>query len=248
MKLLKYLGTKQYSGSKRGYGLYECSYCGNTKEVLIQSVSGGMVKSCGCIARNGHDKIKHGMHKSRIYSCWRNLKTRCDGTANKKCRKNYSEKGIKYDDKWIKFEGFYEDMYEEYDRLEGDKNKLTIDRIDSNGNYTKENCRWLTRAEQMLNTSRTIVIEHPETKERKPLLTWSKEYGLNYHTCLNRHARGIKDFNLLFGELLHKSNTTRKDITKELILELRNSGLSVSKMSKQLNCDRSVIFRRLKKN
>lgn len=87
------------------------------------------------------------------YWSWQNMKRRCD-CPNNPDYKYYGARGISYDPKWKAYEGFAEDMLPIY------KKGLTLDRIDTNGNYTKENCRWVTIVEQQNNktTSKLITI------------------------------------------------------------------------------------------
>ena len=91
----------------------------------------------------------HGMSKTRQYRIWQQIKNRCN---NPKCNRYeyYGGKGITYDKKWETFEGFWEDMKEGY------SDDLTIDRINSEGNYTKENCRWVNYTEQNNNKKDNI--------------------------------------------------------------------------------------------
>ena len=100
---------------------------------------------------------KHGMCRTRFYKIWENMKWRC---TNEKLRafKNYGAKGISV--VWGSFQEFKDDMYEPYLRhaeIYGEKN-TTIDRIDNDGNYCKENCRWATRTVQGQNTSRIVMV------------------------------------------------------------------------------------------
>ena len=87
--------------------------------------------------------VRHGMRYTREYSIWCNMKTRCDN-PNFKDAKYYSEKGIAYDRRWQGFEAFYEDMGP---CPEGH----TLDRINNNLGYFKENCRWADYTQQALN-------------------------------------------------------------------------------------------------
>jgi hypothetical protein len=83
------------------------------------------------------------LYQSREYRSWNNMKNRCNN-SNLKEYKNYGGRGITYDKRWEDFREFYKDMGE---RPEG----TSLDRIDVNGNYCKENCRWSTKEEQQRN-------------------------------------------------------------------------------------------------
>lgn len=122
--------------------------CGKEVDVLTNSLNSGNSKSCGCMAKEAVSKstarIKHGMKGSRPYSIWQNMKTRC---TYKKCNvyKYYGGRGITYTSKWETFEGFWEDMKNGYE--EG----LSLDRIDNDNGYYKDNCRWIPIAMQQRN-------------------------------------------------------------------------------------------------
>jgi hypothetical protein len=119
-------------GWKQWRALFECELCGKTVEVLKSN--GIKQKSCGC------HKGTHGMSYTRIYKIWEDMKKRCDN-KNNKYYNNYGGRGISYTTKWKIFEGFYEDMKNGYE------DHLTLDRINSSGNYEKDNCQWVTKQE-----------------------------------------------------------------------------------------------------
>jgi hypothetical protein len=89
--------------------------------------------------------VRHGMEGTPTHTSWRGLLQRCRG-SNSKDRKYYSEKGISFDPCWASFTNFLKDMGE---RPTG----TSIDRIDSNKGYFKDNCKWSTPKEQVANRS-----------------------------------------------------------------------------------------------
>jgi len=127
---------------------FQCN-CGKIVIRKNYTVISGNNKSCGCLKSDG----KHKMTKTRFYNIWSGVKNRClNPNCNIYC--NYGAKGIQIDDEWLIFNNFNEDMYESYlehSREFGEK-QTTIDRIDSTGNYCKDNCRWATYSVQTNNT------------------------------------------------------------------------------------------------
>lgn len=123
------------SGDTRRRFLMQCDCGSEPKTYLINSVRNGHTYSCGCL--NVENKTTHGMHDTRQYQCWADMKTRCDSKSNK-FYSYYGGRGISYCDKWKTFEGFWEDMQDGY------SDDLTINRRDNDGNYNKDNCVWDT--------------------------------------------------------------------------------------------------------
>ena len=129
--------------------LCQCA-CGNYTVVLGQRLRNGTTKSCGC--RRVSANQTHGMYKTRMYRIWQAMRARCYN-PKRKGYKHYGGRGIKVCDKWESFEGFFEDMHEGY------TDGLSIDRIDVNGNYCKENCRWATQRTQSNNQRKNVIVE-----------------------------------------------------------------------------------------
>lgn len=116
--------------------------CGKEGVYVLAALKSGKTKSCGCY--NKDRMTTHGMHNTRQYQTWADMKTRCDNIKHK-WYSEYGGRGISYDEKWSSFEAFWEDMEDGY------SDELTLDRIDNNGHYCKENCRWVTSDYQSHN-------------------------------------------------------------------------------------------------
>lgn len=160
---------------KRAYH-YGCKCeCGNERSFPHNALARGNNKSCGCLSKS------HGMTKTRIYTTWQNIKKRCDD-PNSKSYDIYGGRGISYDKRWNKFENFYEDMKECY------SDHLTIDRINSNGDYTKENCRWVDRETQANNTRSNRYVQY--NGDTLSVANLCKKYGFNYDIVRARLLRG----------------------------------------------------------
>lgn len=142
---LKFIGRK----GNRYLWLFKCE-CGNKRECSKDAVLRGDIKSCGCLRTERIQKLnlKHGLQGSRFYRVWCEMKRRCNAPANKSF-KNYGKKGIKVE--WKSFLEFRDDMYKDYLAHQKSHKSTTIDRINPEGNYSKENCRWATYSEQQKN-------------------------------------------------------------------------------------------------
>lgn len=152
--------------------------CGNTTTVRGPSLRSGNTTSCGCVHRAmvGNLNKTHGLRRSAEYSVWQNMITRCTNSSTD-CFYRYGGRGITVCNEWRDFEKFHGDMG---DRPQG----MTLERIDNNGPYSKENCRWATLKEQARNTRRTQMVEH--NGKRQCLKDWADEVGLAYNTLRKR--------------------------------------------------------------
>lgn len=169
----------------KGYGYFECS-CGHIKEIRSDHVKYGKTKSCGCLHKKLaskrtkilHDSIRtHGMSKTSTYSTWSGMKDRCFNPKNKFFH-YYGGRGIVVCDRWLDFTNFFADMGEKPSK------EYSVDRIDNDGNYCPENCRWATKAEQMSN--RRINRRISFNGENLTVSEWGKKTGIPTQTIYQR--------------------------------------------------------------
>lgn len=189
--------------SNHKYFICKCD-CG--KEVIVRgsSIVQQKTKSCGCLAKEKSKErgTKHGMFGTRIYRIWSGIKRRCyDPKVS--AYKWYGGKGINYCKEWESFSNFYE-----WAKNNGYKDNLTIDRIDVNGNYCPENCRWIDDTEQARNRSNNKIIEY--NGEKHCLSEWSEIYNINYETLLTRIRRGFPFEEVLNHEKYKQYNKRKK--------------------------------------
>lgn len=185
-KVISYAYTKQ--GKSQGIPYWNCICdCGKEQIVSGKMLKGGQSKSCGCSRKEnveiGERTKTHGMTKTRLYKIWAKMKYRCYN-ANYHEYKYYGGKGIVVCDEWKdSFENFKEWAFKN-----GYTEKLTIDRIDHEGDYTPNNCKWATVNEQANNKSNNVYLTH--NGKRLTLAQWAKELNLPYSTLANRRRKG----------------------------------------------------------
>ncbi len=184
------------NGKRMSNTMWNCVCdCGTEKTIRTRDLKAGNVVSCGCHKREL--RTKHGHYKSKTYSSWYHMKTRCDN-PNHVAREGYGGRGITYCDKWASFEGFLEDMGEVPDGM-------SLDRIDTNGNYEPGNCRWATPVQQMNNRRNTVYLEHDG--RRMSLMDWSRETGLSRDKLDYRMKAGYSSSQILSKEKLSCRDT-----------------------------------------
>lgn len=148
--------------------------CGKIWVVRDAHLQCGDTKSCGCA------KVKHGKNRTPIHLTWKGLKARCQRTTNPQF-KDYGGRGIYVCDRWADFSNFYADM--------GDRPKgMTIDRIDNEGPYSPENCRWATPKQQCRNTRKNVAIRH--NGMTMCMSEWAEHLGMNRRTLFSRLSCG----------------------------------------------------------
>lgn len=160
--------------------------CGNITIVrgatLAKAANGkrGGARSCGClVAETQRERLtSHGKSRSRAYKVWVAMLQRCNN-PNQTGWASYGGRGIKVCEAWHNFEAFHNDM--------GDPpHRMTLDRIDVDGDYCKANCRWATRREQSNNRRNNVLITHEG--QTRTLAEWERLYDLP-RTLLSKRLR-----------------------------------------------------------
>ena len=172
------------NGSVKKYWFCQCE-CGNTKEICGYSLQNGLTTSCGCYRREKSplNGIKHGLSRSRVYNIWKHIKARCD-SPNSTNYPGYGGRGIKICDEWRNsFESFYS-----WAMSNGYSEELSIDRIDVNGNYEPNNCRWANATMQQNNKRNNRILEYKG--ETHTIAEWSRILHISRDVINKRIAKG----------------------------------------------------------
>lgn len=148
--------------------------CGNEAHVRGRTLRSGETRSCGCLA--GKNNLQHGEARSRLYIAYRNMMSRCYNPNNHEYY-NYGGRGIRVCDEWREpKEG--KKRFFEWAHANGYRDNLTIDRINNNGDYEPDNCRWVDAHTQAIN-------------RRIPRNSTLKVRGVSYHKHDKRYVATI---------------------------------------------------------
>lgn len=157
--------------------------CGNEFITSGASIRAGRTRSCGCKSAEkwftNTTGLIHGKSRCRAYKIWAGMHARCRRPTKKSHL--YFGKGIRVCERWNNFANFMEDMGDPPDGT-------SIDRIDGNGHYSPENCRWATKKEQANNMRTNRVLEHGGLS--MSVAGWAEKLGVKQNTLLYRIRRG----------------------------------------------------------
>lgn len=157
--------------------------CGNKRVVQTANLTSGHTVSCGCYhsemttSRNA----THGQSRTKAYRTWQEMKVRCY-KKDSHAYYRYGGRGIEVCERWMVFENFFEDMGKP---LPGQQ----IDRIDNDGGYFPENCRWVYPKENSRNRSSNRLIECDG--ETKTIAQWAEDSGMKIGTLWARIKRDV---------------------------------------------------------
>ena len=165
--------SKSDSINRKSYWICKCD-CGNKTIVRASNLKSGHTKSCGCYKKTREIEANtvHGLSNTRIHRIWDNIKTRCLN-KNSPAFRLYGGRGITICEEWKNsFIEFYQ-----WAISSGYSDKLSIDRIDTNGNYCPDNCRWVSMKVQQNNRTNNRILSIGDTSHT--LAEWSEISGKN---------------------------------------------------------------------
>lgn len=175
---------------KYGRSVWMCKCeCGNKKKISANALRMGNTRSCGCLEKENRglfgtrSKRTHRMKGTRLYRIWQGTKNRALN-RNDEHWPDYGGRGITICDEWkTSFEAF-----RDWSIANGYRDDLTIDRINVNGEYCPENCRWVTPADQQRNKRNNRYYEYKG--ESKLLQGWADEFGVTRSMLWSKIRRG----------------------------------------------------------
>lgn len=175
--------VSEYSNGHRVIRHCVCD-CGNEIDTTLDKLKSGHTKSCGCLKSKTGDMFRtHGMSRTRLWRIFSKMIRRCY-VPEEPAYRYYGAKGIKICDEWMQDRS----LFFEWAKSNGYSDELTIDRIDVNGNYEPDNCRWSTAREQTRN--KTNNRRYTFSGRTQVLSDWAKEYEMNVATLRNRLEKG----------------------------------------------------------
>lgn len=198
--------VKRVENDKNNRAMWLCKCdCGNYKIINSHHLRNGSIKSCNCLWKENLLKVqgnrnKHLKSQTNIYSTWRDMKARCYNSKSLSY-KNYGDRGIKICDEWLDkengFINFYNWAINNGYKENKSRKQQTLDRIDINGNYEPNNCRWVTMKMQQNNRNNNRIIFYKNNKYTISEL--SEKLKINKNTLLGRINRNWleKDLDLL---------------------------------------------------
>lgn len=170
------------SGRKERVWSCKCD-CGNEVNVFGENLKKGNTTSCGCYRKEKvkEEKTTHGLSDNNLYYAHSNMKSRCYNQNDKRF-KNYGGRGIIVCDEWLGANGFIN--FYNWAISHGYSDGLTIDRIEVDGNYEPNNCRWVDLTTQENNRTNNHLITY--NNETMTMAMWAEKLGINYKTLSNR--------------------------------------------------------------
>lgn len=177
--------------------------CGLEKPVDGRCLRGGQSLGCRSCQYTEHGHNKRGKASS-TYLSWKAMNVRCNNPYDKHYH-NYGGRGITICERWHDFQNFLDDMGEKPAK------GLTIERLDTNGDYTPENCLWATKGHQTRNKRNNVFLEYGG--KRFVLNVWAKALGVDHKVITKRLNKDRSNFAEIVEEI--KQRKDNKGITNQ---------------------------------
>lgn len=225
LKVIQFAGKS----TDRQY-LWECECsCENHTHLIVKAgnLRSGNTKSCGCLHSEITSKVHttHGHRHDKIYGVWKTMKSRCYN-PNVECYNRYGGRRITICDEWLNsFEAFYK-----WSVKNGYQEGLTIDRINNDGNYEPNNCRWTDRIVQANNRRTNRKLEYKEITQN--LSEWNESTNLPVDLRLRR------------GWDLDRAMNEPKNANYHY-LTYNNKTQNLSQWCKELNLPYDIVYNRI---
>jgi hypothetical protein len=179
------------AGSRGNHALWRCRCsCGQEAIVIGKLLRIGHTKSCGCWRSDNWfiQKQTHGDSRTRLYRIWSGMRNRC-ANPNNQAFDHYGGRGIRVCAEWQQFEPF-----RDWALANGYTDDLTIDRIENDGHYEPNNCRWATYAQQGRNQPQNRAVIRSDGKRFALIIDAAREMGCS-HSGISAACRGkVKTF------------------------------------------------------
>lgn len=176
------LVIKRSQNDNQGKPMWKCKCdCGNEVIVRGAALSQGRTVSCGCYCNEIH--TSHGGSETRLYHVWHSMKERCY-TKTHKAYSDYGGRGITICSEWLDFANFRKWAMDCGYNENAPQWACTLDRIDVNGGYFPQNCRWVDMSEQSKNKRNNMQIKY--NGETHTLSEWAKILEIGYQTLYAR--------------------------------------------------------------
>jgi hypothetical protein len=237
--------TERNGSDLRNCALWVCKcICGEVKTVRGQSLMKGHTKSCGCLSKEYRKQPKgkstHGLSKTPEYKTWIAIKNRCLN-KNGQDYERYGGRGISISEDWMNsFDAFYRDMGKK------PSSKHSIDRIDNDLGYSKENCRWATQSDQCRNRSSNLLFVVNGVE--KSLVAHCEDAGIGYSAVRLRLKKGMSIEAALSTplgriEYISGEDHCKSKLTEEKVRFIRqNIGvISQNKLAEMLGVSKSTV-------
>lgn len=215
--------VRRLSNNKYNFAMWQCKCnCGNIKNVSTNSLKSGNTQSCGCLQKEKVKEIGYNNNKNKIPIKIRNtlyrMRTRCYNPKSSQY-KYYGARGISICEQWMDKENGMLFFYK-WAIQNGYKEGLTIDRIDVNGNYEPNNCRWATIQQQANNKRNTRYLIY--NNEKHTIFEWAKITNIPLKTIRNRVNKG-NDIHKIFNKHIgNEKSVVQYDLKGKLIKKYKS--------------------------